>query len=81
MNDQEVSRFAFVAGRRVGNAVTRNRCKRLMREAVHHHLVEIEAGWDFMMIARNPLASASYKEVETAVAQLLARANLLRPES
>lgn len=30
-NQGDESRFAFVAGRRIGNAVVRNRCKRLMR--------------------------------------------------
>ncbi len=71
------SRFAFVAGRRVGNAVVRNRVKRLLREAVRHHVDDIEAGWDCMLIARNALADASYIEVETAVSELLTRANLL----
>lgn len=30
------SRFAFVAAKRLGNAVYRNRCKRVLREAVRH---------------------------------------------
>ncbi|MCP4428236.1 MAG: ribonuclease P protein component [Chloroflexi bacterium] len=77
-NDQDVSRFAFVTGRRIGNAVVRNRCKRLMREIVRHRLDNVEAGWDCMLIARNQLAFASYMEVETAVTQLLTRANLLK---
>lgn len=81
VNNEDVSRFAFVAGRRVGNAPTRNRCKRLMREVVRQHLSEIEAGWDCMLIARNPIASASYMEVETAVSQLLTRAKLMRLDS
>jgi len=80
-NQKDVSRFAFVAGRRVGNAVARNRCKRLMREVVRHHLTEIEAGWDIMLIARTPITAVSYHEVETAVLQLLARANLRLPRT
>lgn len=80
-NNGGVSRFAFVAGRRIGNAPTRNRSKRLMREAVRQHLPEVEAGWDCMFIARNPIAFASYTEVETAVSQLLARAKLMLLDS
>ncbi|MEJ2746746.1 MAG: ribonuclease P protein component [Anaerolineae bacterium] len=76
-NQKDVSRFAFVAGRRVGHAVVRNRCKRLMREVVRHHLTEIETGWDMMLIARRPITAVSYHEVETAVLQLLTRAHLL----
>ncbi|MCB9418350.1 MAG: ribonuclease P protein component [Ardenticatenaceae bacterium] len=76
-NQNDVSRFAFVAGRRIGKAVVRNRCRRLMREVVRHHLNEIEAGWDMMLIARSPVTAVSYHDVETAVLQLLSRANLL----
>jgi ribonuclease P protein component len=77
-NQNDVSRFAFVAGRRIGNAVVRNRCRRLLREVVRHHLNEIEVGWDMMFIVRSPLTAVSYQNVETAVSQLLTRANLLK---
>ena len=79
-NQNDVSRFAFVVGRRIGNAVVRNRCKRLMREAVRQHLNEIEAGWDMVLIARSPLTAVSYHDVETAVLKLLTRANLFHTQ-
>lgn len=79
-NQNDVSRFAFVAGRRIGNAVVRNRCRRLMREVVRRHMNEIEAGWDMMLIARSSDTAVSYHDVETAVLQLLARANLLHTQ-
>ena len=79
-NQNDVSRFAFVAGRRIGNAVVRNRCRRLMSEVVRCHLNDIEAGWDMMLIARSPHTAVSYQHVETAVLQLLTRANLLKTQ-
>ena len=71
------SRFAFVASRRVGNAVQRNRAKRLLREAIHLHLVEISGARDFILIARSRTPQATFQEVETAVLQLLTRARVL----
>jgi ribonuclease P protein component len=79
-NDQEISRFAFSASRRVGKAVARNRAKRLLREAVRQHLHELQPGWDCLLIAYEATAVASFSQVETAVLQLLARARLLREE-
>lgn len=79
-NSLAVSRFAFVASRRVGNAVVRNRARRLMREVVRLHLVTIATGWDCVFVARTKTAYAQYGDVETAVLSLLKRAHLLEIE-
>ena len=71
------SRFAFSASRRVGNAVSRNHAKRLLRAAVYSKLTLIGPGWDCLFIAREGTPQASYGEVETAVGQLLSRAGIL----
>lgn len=77
-NDLDVSRFGFVASRRVGNAVQRNRARRLLREVIRGHLMEIESGYDCLLIARHDLPGASFWEVETAVLSLLVRLRLLK---
>lgn len=75
-NTVENSRFAFLASRRVGKAVHRNRAKRLLREVVRCHLPEIEPGWDCLLIARIATTRATFAQVEMAVLQLLDRAHL-----
>ncbi|MCB8983886.1 MAG: ribonuclease P protein component [Ardenticatenaceae bacterium] len=72
-NGLEVSRFAFVASRRVGNAVQRNRARRLLREVIRGHLMEVKPGWDCLLIARQEMRDATLGAVETAVLALLAR--------
>lgn len=76
-NGLDVSRFAFVASRRVGKAVQRNRARRLLREAVRHHLTEIKPGWDCLLIARQGLPEARLAEAETAVLSLFTQLHLL----
>jgi ribonuclease P protein component len=75
--DEGHSRFAFVASKRVGKAVVRNRAKRLLRTAVALHLPHIPPGWDCLFIAREATPQATAAEVNTAVVQLLRRAHLL----
>lgn len=76
-NDREVSRFAISVSARVGKAVVRNRCRRRVREVLRHSLSRVQGGWDCLFVARNPLATASYSEIEAAVLELLKRAGLL----
>jgi len=80
-NNLPISRFAFSASKRVGNAVARNRAKRLLREAVRHHLTTISSGWDCLFVARSATVQAAFSEVEEAVVQLLNRANVMERDS
>jgi ribonuclease P protein component len=67
------------AGKTVGTAVTRNRTKRLLREAMRPLLPNIASGSDLILIARPGLASATLEDTRQAVTNLLQRAQLLNP--
>lgn len=74
----EQTRFGVAAGRSVGNAVQRNRAKRLIRAGLQSFLDQVAAGWDVIILARRPLAEASYQDTLAALATLLKRAHLLQ---
>lgn len=58
----------------MGNAVVRNRCKRLLREAVRKHWSLLPDGVDMVLHARPGLAEARAKDVENAVVRTLPKA-------
>ena len=75
-NDEPMSRFAFAVGRRIGNAVTRNRIKRLIREAIRERLALVRGGWDVLFIARSRARDATFEQIQLAVADLLRQSQL-----
>ena len=72
-------KVGVTAGRSVGGAIQRNRAKRLLREAMRLLLPKIRPGWDLILIARQPLPTATYDQVQATLSQLIRRANLLIP--
>lgn len=78
-NDHPRVRVGVAAGRTVGTAVTRNRTKRLLREAMRTLIPNVASGSDLILIARPALASASLTETHNALESLLHRAQLFTP--
>lgn len=68
---------AFVAGRRVGGAVTRNRAKRVMRAAWRELEPTIRPGSDLAFVARGTIRGARSGDVVVEMRELLGRAGLI----
>lgn len=73
---QGPAKFGFIASKKVGNAVVRNRAKRLMREVVRRHLPEIKENTQIICIARSSIRGLSYTQVESSILKSLKRARV-----
>jgi ribonuclease P protein component len=80
-NDVARVRIGFVVSKRISKlAVERNYIKRLLSEAIRPSLPELIAGWDIVLTARAPIASADLRSIRQDIVTVLQRARLLESQ-
>lgn len=76
--EQEHFRVGLSVGTKIGNAVTRNRIKRYLRESFNSLQERINPNLDIVIIARQPTKDMNYHDIRRSLIHLLSRKNLLR---
>jgi ribonuclease P protein component len=66
-------RFGFCVGRKIGNAVFRNRIKRLLREAVWATPITGFEGRDILLVARSSIRLASLANIISEITHILGK--------
>src|ERR1035437_5542636 len=74
-NHLDCSRYGFSISKRVGNAVTRNYIKRVLKEITRQ--TKLRPGFDIVIIARGNAGQTGFAELKKSVENLLLRAELL----
>lgn len=77
-NNLPYNRLAYLASKKVGNAVKRNRARRLLKESVRLTNLELPTGYDFIIIARNTITNAKCAEVKRSFESALKRTGVLK---
>ena len=80
-NGLKFTRTAFVASKKVGNSVERNRSRRLMRAAYRALEPNVKKGYDIIFVARASITGCKEPEVEKALKKSLESAGILTGSS
>ena len=72
-------RFGFSVSSKVGNAVTRNRIRRYLREDVRRLRMQLKSG-QYIFIARPAVKMAAHEELTRELRSLLHRAKLMKED-
>ena len=80
-NGLKFTRTAFVASKKVGNSVNRNRSRRLMRAAYRAIEPNVKRGYDIIFVARAAITECRETEVERQLRKTLEGAGILTGSS
>ena len=71
------NRLGLTASVKLGSAVTRNRCRRRLREVYRLQSGRLRQGWDLILVARSRTATAPWPELNDTFLRLCRKLNLL----
>lgn len=71
-------KVGFAAGKKLGNAVTRNRVKRLMRECYRLNQFKVKEGYTLLLVGRKAATTEKYDVIEKAFLNLGRKAKVLK---
>ncbi|MFS0865529.1 ribonuclease P protein component [Fredinandcohnia sp. 179-A 10B2 NHS] len=74
---QDHFRIGLSVSKKLGNAVTRNRIKRLIRQFFLEHKFSVQ-NKDYVIIARKPVVDMEYEEVKKSLLHVLKVAKVLK---
>lgn len=70
------ARLGVVTSRKIGNAVKRNRARRLLRESFRLHQHDLRQPVDLVLVARNSIVGKSFADVQKDFVRALEKARL-----
>jgi ribonuclease P protein component len=71
------NRYGFITSKRLGNAVTRNRVRRILREVVRSLHPHLNTGYDIVIVARPAIVGQPLTVIQRIITEKAHQAGLL----
>lgn len=76
-NRMGLTRVGITTGKKIGKAVQRNRCRRVIREAFRLLQPEVKRGYDYVFVARVATLKRTSTQIGTIMREQLNKAGML----
>jgi ribonuclease P protein component len=73
-------KVGFSISKKIGNSVVRNKTKRRLREVFRSLIPDLNKKYNYIVVAREAAAAATYMELLNAMTALLKKADMFIPE-
>lgn len=79
-NGRNYNRTAFLASKKVGKSVIRNRARRLMKESYRTLEKDMPIGYDFIFIARKTIVNLKCADVKKSIEAAIRKSGIMKKE-
>jgi ribonuclease P protein component len=77
-NSAGICRIGITVSKKIGTAVERNRCKRVIRAAYRAVEPQLSGNWDFVFVARSRTRFLKSTQVQEILTELLQKAGAIK---
>lgn len=79
-NKRKINRIGITTSKKIGNAVLRNRARRIIRAAFSQYEDKLQVGYDFIFVARSRTYSLKTQNLAAVMGKVFSSAKLVKPE-
>jgi len=77
-NGTAVNHLGFTVSKKIGNAVVRNRVRRLMYEAFRLYEPQLKTGFNIVIVAKSAAVGAEFHNIHRVMGGILKKAELFK---